>query len=103
MQFIDAPSFTADRAWGALDVAEIDGATVRLHWTDEPYVWHVNDGAEVFAVLDGVVDMHYKRDGEVQVERLTPGRICFAEPGDEHVAHPAPEARILVIERKGSV
>jgi mannose-6-phosphate isomerase-like protein (cupin superfamily) len=103
MQFIDAPAFRADRAWGALDVAEIDGATVRLHWTDQPYVWHVNDGAEVFAVLDGAVDMHYKRDGEVHVERLTPGRICFAEPGDEHVAHPAPEARILVVERKNSV
>jgi hypothetical protein len=24
--------------------------------------------------------------------------IDIAEPGDEHVAHPAPEARILVIE-----
>lgn len=55
-------------------------------------------------VLDGAVEMHY-RDGAGQeaVERLTPGRICFAEPGDEHVAHPAPEARILVVERNGSV
>jgi hypothetical protein len=33
---------------------------------------------------------------------LIPGRICLAEPGDEHVASPAPQARILVIERKGS-
>ena len=37
------------------------------------------------------------------VERLIPGRICHAGPGDEHVAHPAPAARILVIERKGSI
>ncbi|MEV4399630.1 hypothetical protein [Nonomuraea sp. NPDC049607] len=36
-------------------------------------------------------------------ERLTPGRVCYAEPGDEHVAHPVQEARILVIERKGSI
>ena len=34
MRFIDAGSFTADRPWGALDIAEIDQATVRLHWTD---------------------------------------------------------------------
>jgi hypothetical protein len=37
------------------------------------------------------------------VERLTPGRICIANSGDEHVAHPAPVARILVVERKGSI
>ena len=46
-----------------IDVAEIDGATVRLHWTDAPYVWHVNDGPEVFAVLDGAVDTHHRRAG----------------------------------------
>ena len=103
MRFTNARDFTADRAWGALTLAEIDGATVRLHWSDEPYIWHVNDGSEVFVVLDGVVDMHYRRDGQEFVERLEPGQVCLAESGDEHVAHPAPEARILVIERKGSV
>ena len=34
-------------------------ATVRLHWTDQPYQWHVNDGDEVFAVLDGEVAVSY--------------------------------------------
>ncbi|MFX4287768.1 cupin [Janibacter sp. G349] len=103
MKFFDAKDFTADHPWGALDIAEIDDATVRLHWTDQPYVWHVNDGSEVFVVLDGSVDMHYRHDGQEHVERLSPGRVCYAEVGDEHVAVPAPEARILVIERKGSV
>lgn len=55
----DTRMFKADRAWGARDVAEIDGATVRLHWSDQPYKWHVNDGVEVFLVLDGLVDMRY--------------------------------------------
>lgn len=103
MRFLDASTYTSQRAWDALDIAEIDDATVRLHWTDEPYIWHVNDGPEVFVVLDGAVDMHYRHDGLERVERLVPGRICFAESGDEHVAHPAPHARILVIERKGSL
>ena len=102
MQFIDATAFTADRAWGALDVLALQDATVRLHWTDAPYVWHVNDGPEVFVVLDGAVDMHHRVDGEERVERLVPGRICVAEVGDEHVAHPVPHARILVVERAGS-
>jgi hypothetical protein len=72
VRFIEASTYTPGRPWGALDLAEIDDATVRLHWTEH-------------------------------VERLTPGRICYAEPGDEHVAHAAPETRILVIERKGSI
>ena len=103
MHFIDAAGFTADRPWGALDVLALQDATVRLHWTDQPYVWHVNDGPEVFVVLDGAVDMHYRVGGEERVERLVPGRVCVAEEGDEHVAHPVPQARILVVERAGSV
>lgn len=102
MRFLDARTFTAHRPWGSLDITEIDTATVRLHWTDQPYIWHVNDGPEVFVVLDGAVDMHYRTKGRERIGRLTPGRICYAEAGDEHVAHPRPQARILVIERKGS-
>jgi mannose-6-phosphate isomerase-like protein (cupin superfamily) len=95
--------FTADRAWGARDVAEIEGASVRLHWTDQPYKWHVNDGAEVFLVLDGEVDMHWREDGVEQHARLGPADMFVADVGDEHVAHPIGAARILVIEKKGSV
>lgn len=102
MRFVDSAGFVAEEAWGALDVAHIDGVTVRVHWTDRPYCWHVNDGSEVFVVLDGAVDMHYRVHGHERVERLTPGRLCVAEEGDEHVAHPVSAARILVVERKGS-
>ena len=103
MRFLTPVEFTGTRAWDAVDVAEIDGATVRLHWTDAPHVWHVNDGPEVFVVLDGAVDMHHRRGSSVHVQRLEVGDVCHAEPGDEHVAHPAPVARVLVVERKGSV
>jgi len=74
MRVIRSKDFTATRAWEADDIANMDGTTVRLHWTDQPNKWHVNDGEEVFA---GV--------------------------GCGHVAHPCGEARILVIEREGSV
>ncbi|GAA5053448.1 hypothetical protein [Nocardia callitridis] len=88
MRSFEARSFTADRPWGALDITEMDTATVRPHWTDHPYVRHVNDGPEVFVVLDGAVDVHYREHGEQRVERLVPGRIRYAEVGDEHVAYP---------------
>ena len=41
---IRAAEFTAERAWGACSIANLNGITVRLHWTDRPYKWHVNDG-----------------------------------------------------------
>jgi mannose-6-phosphate isomerase-like protein (cupin superfamily) len=97
-----ASLFTADRAWGALDVAEMNGITVRMHWTDAPYVWHVNDGDEVFAVLDGCVHMHVRGSGGIEVVVLGVGDVFYAGVGCEHVAHPQGVARILVVERKGS-
>ena len=103
MKFFTPRAFSAARAWDAVPIAEIEGATVRLHWTDRPYVWHVNDGEEVFVLLDGAVTMHYRRNGREHSRAMRPGDICHAEPGDEHVAHPDGPARILVIEKKGSV
>ena len=38
MQSWSSKDFTADRAWGALDIANFSGTTVRLHWTDQPYI-----------------------------------------------------------------
>ena len=99
----DARSFRADRAWGARDLVEIEGASVRLHWTDQPYKWHVNDVAELFCVISMAVDMHYREAGEEHMVRLDAGDKFVADVGDEHVAHPVGEARILVVERKGSI
>ncbi|CTQ49469.1 cupin [Jannaschia donghaensis] len=95
--------FTGTRAWDALDIERIGDATVRLHWTDAPYHWHVNDGPEVFAVLSGQVAMHVRENGEERIHNLGPGDVFHAKDGDEHVAHPVGEARVLVIKRAGSV
>ncbi|HYG93261.1 MAG TPA: cupin domain-containing protein [Nocardioides sp.] len=103
MRVIDAAAFRRERAWEALDIESIDDATVRLHWTDQPYKWHVNDGPEVFVVLAGEVDMGVRSDDQVETHRLGPGMIFHAEAGDEHVAVPVGEARVLVVERRGSV
>ena len=99
----DIASFTSSKAWGARDIAKIEGATVRLHWTNEPYIWHKHDGKEVFVVLDGQVEMKYKIQGQEHSVHLNKSDIFTADVGDEHVAHPIGEARILVIEKEGSV
>ena len=95
--------FTGTRAWDALDIERIGDATIRLHWTDEPYRWHVNDGPEVFVILSGEVEMHARADGSESAHSLGPDDVFHAQSGDEHVAHPIGEARVLVIERAGSV
>lgn len=102
MKVIRSRQFKADRPWGAEQIANMAGTTTRLHWTDQPYRWHVNDGDEVFAVLDGTVDMHYRQSGVEHRVTLETGDVFFAEAGCEHVAHPHGEARILVVEREGS-
>ncbi len=61
-----------------MDIAEIEGATIRLHWTDQPYIWHINNDDEVFVVLDGIVDMHFKKNEMEQVKRMNIGDIFHA-------------------------
>lgn len=103
MDIIRSREFTGSWAWDALDIASMNGITTRLHWTDQPYKWHVNDGAEVFAVLDGSVRMFYREIGVETSVDLATGDIFYASVGTEHYAHPQGEARILVIESAGSV
>jgi mannose-6-phosphate isomerase-like protein (cupin superfamily) len=103
MKVIRSKEFVGTRPWEALHIATLSGTTVRLHWTDQPYIWHVNDGQEVFAVLDGVVDMHYREAGVEKLAKLGAGDVFYADIGCEHVAHPVGPARILVVEKEGSV
>lgn len=103
MKIIRSKEFKPNKAWAAENIASMNGITTRLHWTDQPYKWHTNDGEEVFAVLDGEVDMFYRDDGQEYCVRLNVGDIFHATIGTEHVAHPVGEARILVVETEGSV
>lgn len=103
MEIVRSKEFKAERAWGAKDIANMNGITTRLHWTDKPYKWHVNDGEEVFVVLDGQVEMLYRLNGEEESVLLNVGDIFYASIGTEHVAHPKGEARVLVVESEGSV
>jgi mannose-6-phosphate isomerase-like protein (cupin superfamily) len=103
MDIIRSKNFTADQAWGAKNIATMNGISTRLHWTDKPYIWHINDGEEVFVVLDGKVEMKYRENSKETSVILEIGDIFYASIGTEHVAHPIGEARILVIEKEDSV
>ena len=76
---------------GSTGYYQYECISVRLHWTDKPYKWHINDGEEVFAVMDGTVEMRYKEDGQEKTVLLHTGDIFYAGIGTEHVAHPQGE------------
>lgn len=103
MRVIRSAEFQPEQAWDALDTANMQGITTRLHWTDKPYKWHINDGEEVFVVLDGAVLMRYKHENQEMSVMLQVGDIFYAEIGTEHIAEPQPFARVLVVEKEGSV
>ena len=53
--------------------------------------------------MQGCVEMFYREAGEEKSAMLEVGDIFYASVGTEHVAHPHGQARILVIEKAGSV
>lgn len=103
MKVIKSREFTAEQSWGSEHIATMNGISTRLHWTNEPYHWHVNEGEEVFTVLDGRVEMYYREDDKECSVMMEVGDIFYASIGTEHVAYPIGEARILVVETAGSV
>jgi mannose-6-phosphate isomerase-like protein (cupin superfamily) len=103
MKITKSSEFSPANAWDAMLIANMQGVTCRLHWTDQPYRWHVNDGEEVFVVLDGQVVMHCREDNEEFSQTLNRGDIFYANIGCEHLAVPIGEARVFVVEKEGSV
>jgi mannose-6-phosphate isomerase-like protein (cupin superfamily) len=87
MEIIRSKEFKPTEAWDAKDIANNNGVTARLHWTDQPHKWHINDGEEVFVVLDGKVEMFWKKTGEECSTVLASGDIFYTSIGTEHVAH----------------
>ena len=102
MEFINSSTFVADAAWASRALLDLENHTVKIHWTDRPYRWHQNTGEELFVVLDGVVEMSYLEDGEEHVRILEAGQMALIGHGERHVARPRGEARVLVIEQKGT-
>ena len=87
MQSWSSKDFTADRAWGAWILPIFPVPPCVCTGPTNP-ISGINDGQEVFAVMDGQVAMHVKVDGEEQVIMLNAGDIFYAGVGCEHVAHP---------------
>ncbi|MEZ5296467.1 MAG: cupin domain-containing protein [Ilumatobacteraceae bacterium] len=95
--------YTGDRALGRRPSPRSTGPPSGCTGPTNCTFWHVNDGDEVFVVLDGVLDMHVRDATGQHVHRLEIGDVFYADAGTEHVAHPVGPSRVLVVERAGSV
>ena len=89
--------FRADEAWDGPTIARIGNADAMLIWADRPYHWHVNKTDELFCVVNGRVDMHYRSGGEENRRWLETGDMIVVRQGEEHVAYPEGEARFLIV------
>lgn len=100
MKKYQAGQFRSEVAWRGPNLARLADAVVKLRWTDQPFRWHANRGQEIFLVISGDVDMHVRSaaGAHEEVIRLSAGDLLHIEEGEQHVARPRGEARILVIE-----
>ncbi|MFC7537224.1 cupin [Sphingomonas sp. GCM10030256] len=100
MRAFDTRTLMGPVDWSGPTYSGFGDASVKLRWIKDAYKWHINDGPEVFLVLDGIVDMHVRSgDREPVIQRLSSGQMIFIEDGEEHIAYPCGDARILVVER----
>jgi len=44
MKIIKSKEFKPKNAWDSQLISNMNGTTIKLHWTDKPYIWHINDG-----------------------------------------------------------
>jgi len=94
MEIIKSKEFKPKEAWDSKSISNMNGITTKLHWTNKPYKWHINDGEEVFVVLDGKVKMYYKENEEEKQSILNVGDIFYVSVGTKHYAHPIREGSV---------
>lgn len=104
MRKFDTAALSGPEDWSGPTMAGIGNAVAKLRWINTPFRWHRNVGAELFLVLDGEVDMHVRERpaGDPQIVTLSAGQLLLIEDGEEHVAFPRGEARVLVVEQDDS-
>jgi len=90
-------AFRANEAWDGKRIAIIGDTRTDLLWADKPFHWHVNSVDELFVVLNGRVDMRYRdTTGEHRVG-LETGDMMVIRKGEQHVATPEGEVRLLIV------
>ncbi len=91
--------------WSPKIVGEIDDYHVKLVRLSGEFIWHDHkDEDELFLVIDGAIDMHYRDEsGQEAVERFGRGEFLIVPRGVEHKPVADPGTKLLLVERNSVV
>jgi mannose-6-phosphate isomerase-like protein (cupin superfamily) len=91
-----------DETWSPKVVGEFNDLHVKIVKLDGEFIWHHHETEdELFFVVDGTIDMHYRdRTGEERIERFGAGEFLIVPHGVEHKPVAPNGAQLLLIEPK---
>jgi len=93
-----------DDRWQPKILAQVNDFALKAVKIDGDFIWHHhNDEDEIFLVLRGRIDMHYRVDGAEYVESFGEGELLQVPHGLEHKPVAAPGTEMLLIERTETV
>jgi mannose-6-phosphate isomerase-like protein (cupin superfamily) len=89
-----------DETWQPKIIASVNEFALKAVKLDGEFIWHHHDEEdEIFIVVRGRIDMHYRVDGQKAVESFGEGELLKVPRGVEHKPVAAPGTELLLIER----
>jgi mannose-6-phosphate isomerase-like protein (cupin superfamily) len=86
--------------WHPKIIASVNEFALKAVKIDGDFIWHHHDDEdEIFIVVRGRIDMHYRVDGREYVESFGEGELLEVPHGVEHKPFAAAGTEILLIER----
>jgi mannose-6-phosphate isomerase-like protein (cupin superfamily) len=89
-----------DDTWQPKIIASVNEFALKAVKLDGEFIWHHHvEEDEIFIVVRGRIDMHYREDGREMVESFGAGELLKVPRGIEHKPVAARGTQILLIER----
>lgn len=86
--------------WQQKIIETVNEFAVKAAKLDGEFIWHHHDEEdEIFYIVRGRIDMHYRVEGHEFVESIREGELLKVPHGVEHKPVAAPGTEILLIER----
>lgn len=90
--------------WSPKQLATVNEFALKAVKIDGEFIWHHHDVEdEIFIVVRGRIDMHYRTEGVERIESFGEGEFLMVPHGVEHKPVAAPGTEMLLIERADTV
>lgn len=93
-----------DDTWQPKIITTVNEFALKAVKLEGDFIWHHHDEEdEIFLVVNGRIDMHYRENGTEAVESFGAGELLKVPRGVEHKPVAAPGTEILLFERADTV